>query len=341
MLPVNWHPMVPIGMSSADFTTVVQTPAATLAALGMSGVPATQGGVGVTYAPATYTPAYWASVPWTNGKVVLVTATQPFCVSPGGVSLPVPAITGSCTSGIYYGNETGGTPHPTRFVDWGLVTDDLNRGIGVAATRFFQAPLGCATCGGGNLNGIRYVPLLPSIDVLQKACVQNEFPGTNIFDNVTGGPTVCANPPTTTITSTNVTFSGTRDNPEALVIDNAGMGLVTITGSLGTGGETCEANFNTFNWGMILATGDITLQGNLIFSGFIYTPGKIYTSGTVVAQGGIFSNNVQGSGATFDQLDGTGTVKYCSSNIASLPLTPVFFTFRTISWQDVPLNRLP
>ncbi len=341
--PVNWHPMTPIGMSSTDFTAVVT---ATVLPSGVAVPPATQNGIGVTYSPTEmYVPSYWTSVPTTNGKVMLVTATQPFCVNATlppnqSVTVPIPAITGVCPAGAhYYGNQVSGTPNTTRYLDWGLVTDDLSRNT---AATFFQPPT-CATCNNGSpngkQNGIRYIPLLPTVNVLGQACVQNINPGTNVFDQVnTADGITCPNPPVQTIASTSVTFSGTKSSPESLVIDNAGIGTVQIFGSVPGGGVGCNANFDNYNWGVILATGDLDLQGNLVFTGFIYTPGSIISHGTVVVQGGIYGANVQGSSSQVNQVDSLGTVNFCTATSASLVLSPQFFTFTTLSWQDRPLS---
>jgi len=199
----------------------------------------------------------------------------------------------------------------------------------------------------GNQNGIRPVPLLPTLNVLARACQQNVAPGINVFDKVNSADGItCANPPTQTISSTNVTFTGTRSNPESLVIDNQGMGTVQITGSLpGNNTLTCNTlNLNSSNWGLILATGDLSLQGNFVFTGFIYTPGNIFTSGNTLLQGGVFSGPIQGSSEQDEQgddneNDAAGTANFCGGSTAILLLNPQFFNFTTISWQDVPLNQ--
>jgi len=343
-LRVHMHPMTPSGMTSANFTTVVTAcpPPGTscLGSLGITVAQATQGGTGVSYTSAgTYTPSYWSSIPATNGQVLLITASQPFCVNAAASSvvLPSPPVTGTCAAGYtYYGNQTSGTAHATRFLDWGLVTDDLSR---ATATTFFQ-PSTCTTCNGGNpnglQNGLRYIAILPPVNVLAMACQQNLNPGTNVFDKVNQGDGVtCANPPTSTINSTAVTFTGTKTNPEALVIDNAGFGAVTITGSLPGGpGPTCaSANFDTHNFGMLVATWNIVLGSNLIFTGFVYSQGQVTSSADLALRGGLFSNNTARTVTTL-----TDDFAFCGGSNLQV-INPTFNNFTTITWQDRPSNK--
>jgi Tfp pilus assembly protein PilX len=345
-LPVNWHPMIPIGMAATDFNAVVQWIAANPSAarnLGLAAPapPATQNGVTVTYTPVSYTPPYW-SLSGYNGTVPLVVATQPFCVNAGGRQ--VQQASGnppSCPAGWdYYGNWVGGQSYTTRYLDWGLVSDDLSR---AQARTFFQAPT-CSTCnnGGpnGNQNGIRYIPLLPPTNVLAHACQQNVDPGINVFDQVNADGISCANPPTQTIDSTSVTISGTKSNPEFLVIDNGPPGngqVVKIFGTTGPG--SCTGNLDQYNWGIILATGDVDLQANLSLVGLVYTPGNITSHGTVVVSGGLFSSNMQSSGTQVNQVDSWGNINFCTASTAQLLLSPLFFDFSAVSWQDRPLDE--
>ncbi len=344
-IPVNWHPMTPIGMTSADFNTAVSQCYTGGCLTGtVTIVAAQQNGVNVTYTPnpaGTYIPAYWSApaTSATNGKVVLAKATGPFCVNAAANSVQAPGVGGSCAGGYTYYGVTGST---TRFLDWGLVTDDLSRSI---AQTFFQPPT-CTSCNGGGANGlqngIRYVALLPTISVTGHACTQNEAPGTNVFDKVNSGDGItCTSPPTTTISSTNVTFSGTKSSQEALVIDNANFGTVSLSGSLG-GNNTLNCgntNFDNYNWGLILATGDIDLQANFVFTGLIYTPGNITSHGNVLIRGGVFSPSVAGTSPSVNQVDSLGTANFCASSQNTLPLSPLFFSFSTVSWQDRPLNQ--
>ncbi len=348
-VPYNWHPMTPIGMSSADFTTVVTQCPTGCSSLGLGVVQATQNGTGVTYtSKGTYTPSYWISVSSTNGKVMLITATQPFCVRASPVAAQLPS-GGSCPAGFdYYTNYNdpeittalGAITQTARFVDWGLVQDDLSRGT---AQRFFQPPT-CTTCNGGNpngnQNGIRYIPLLPPINVLAKACVQNVNPGTNVFDQVnTADGITCANPPTQTINSTSVAFTGTKANPEGLVIDNAGMGSVTISSSAGTPATCSTTNFDSANWGIILATGDLTLPTNFVLTGYIYTQGNVsIPAGTVVIRGGLFAANLPGSSSTLKQIDMPAAVHLCGGQNPYL-FNPLVAIFQALSWHDRPLNQ--
>jgi hypothetical protein len=253
-LPWNWHPTSPIAMASADFNLVV-TASSLLS--GISVVQATQNGAGVSYSSAgTYTPSYWTSTPSTNGKVMLIDATQPFCInrSAGTVYLPSPVVTGSCNAGdIYYGNETNNQAVATRFVDWGLVQDDLTRST---PTTFYDAAT-CSTCisGGPNgyQNGIRIVPLTPTINVLGEACQQNVDPGTNVFYNNTNDGITCGSPTTEYVNGNlgNVQFTGTQSSPEALIIDSAGQSAAQIQFSArGNNTLTCtNVNFNNYNTG--------------------------------------------------------------------------------------------
>ncbi len=338
-LPPHWHPMVPAGMGATDFTVVITVwngNNTNLPAL-MQVNQATQGGTGVTYSPVTYTPSYWTGVPVTNGKAMVIYAPSPFCVKASTNQVQASS-GGACPSGFnYYGSATGGT----RFVDWSLVSDDLTR---AAATKFFQPPT-CSTCNGGspngNQNGIRYVPLLPAINVTALACLQNISPGTNVFDNAINDPAItCTNPPTVTHSSTSENFTGTKTNPEFLVIDNGPPGgtSVSISGS-GTGGADCTSNPDSYSWGVILATGDLSFTGNTIFTGFIYTPGTISTAGTVVFRGGVYAANTIGTTAPGNSINSTGNAKYCAGSLSNLPLNSQFFTFSTSSWQDRPLNQ--
>jgi hypothetical protein len=222
-----------------------------------------------------------------------------------------------------------------RYLDWGLVQDDLTRG---AAQTFFQAPLCSAPCANaGNQNGVRYIPLVPSINVLAIACNQNVNPGINAFYDTTADGKTCANPPTV---AGSTTFTGTKSNPEFLVIDNGppGSGTVQIFGSINGGNTGCSTPFDNYNWGVIMATGDLDLQANLKFSGYIYTPGNVYSHGNVAVNGGIFSVNDPGSAAQVNQVDDLGTVNFCGGQ-GTTPLSPQFYTFTTISWQDRPLGQ--
>lgn len=335
VLPVNWHPLVPLGMSAADFATLMnQCFTGGCTSLGITVSQATQGGTGVTYTPVSYTPSYW-SLSGANGKVWLGVATAPFCVNSSANTVTTPPCSGA---GKYYASAATGT-QPMRYLDWGLVQDDLTRG---AAQTFFQSPSCTAPCADAGLqNGIRYVPLLPPINVTSLACQQNEVPGTNVFDKVNAGDGISCSSPIQTIGSTSLTFSGTKSNPESLVIDNAGSGTVKINGSInGSSTLNCaNTNFDNYNWGVIFATGDVEIQANTVFSGFIYTPGNVYTKGTVVFQGGIFSANDPSSTGQVNQVDDLGTVDFCGGSSNQIALNPQFFTFSVISWQDRPLGQ--
>jgi hypothetical protein len=356
-VPVNWHPQTPIGMSSADFTAVMN--ASSLPAA-LDRKPAEQGGVNVGYTPLSYTPSYWSS-PTYSGKVMLITSTQPFCVNPttGTVSLTIPVITGICPIGShYYGAQTSGLPNGTRYVDWNLIDDDLKRPI---AQTFFQAPTCTAPCATpGNPNGIRYIPFVPTLNISSLFCTQSMNPGTNVFDAMTLGDPTCPNPPITQYAypgNTNVTFSGTKSNPESLVIDNSGYAgvntcatsvtpnfpgdTVCITPSIsGSSTLTCDnlstgspPGWDSYNWGLILATGDLAFSANLVFSGFIYTPGNLFFQGTPRIHGGTFSATPLSNTPPTVSDDASGNMAACAGT-GVLPLSPLFFTFQPQSWQD-------
>jgi hypothetical protein len=330
-VPVNWHPMTPIGMNAADFTTVYNDCAAggclggtvTIAA-------ATQGGTTVVYSPVSYTPSYWT--PQTTGKVFLAYSTGQFCVNSSAGTVSAPS-GGACTSGTLYG--ASGTS--MRYLDWGLVSDDLSR---TQAKTFFQAP-SCQTCSNGNQNGIRYIPLLPPLwgpsplpAFAEIACGNNISPGFSAFYNATSDGLTCPNPPTQ---PGSLTFTGTESNPEYLVIDNGPPGgtQVSISGN-GSAPNGCSDTFASANWGVIIATGDINLQG-LDFSGLIYTPGSVFGHGNPVIRGGIFSATPPST--QVQQVEDWGTMKFCGGASTSVPLSPEFFNFSTVSWQDRPLNQ--
>ena len=336
-LPVNWHPQTPIGMTSADFTAVMN--ASTLPAA-LDRRPAEQGGVNVTYSPLAYTPSYWSS-PTYSGKVMLITATQPFCVNPStGSVVPVVPVNGSCAPGYHY---YGACLPPscslsllgaqTRYVDWGIVDDDLKRPV---TQTFFQAPTCTAPCATpGNKNGIRYIPFVPTLNISSLFCAQNANPGTNVFDGMIAADPSCPSPPITQVNTPSVTFSGTKSLPESLVIDNAGTSAVSITPSLsGSAGLTCDtAVWDNYNWGTILATGDLSFAANLVFSGFIYTPGNITFAGTPRIHGGIFSATPLSNTPPSVSDSSTGNTAVCAGT-GALPLSPLFFTFLQTSWQD-------
>jgi hypothetical protein len=326
-VPVNWHPQTPIGMNQTDFATIINwCPGHSCNSFGVNIYQATQNSVGVTYTPVSYTPSYW-SKPAYNGKIMLVVTTSPYCVDSTLGTVYIPPCVGAAK---YYGGAA--TPsQPERFLDWGLASDDQQRG---QAQTFFETPSCTAPCAfSGNQNGIRFIPLMPSMNVTGMACQQNVIPGTNIFDKINTSDGITCSSPISTINSTTVTFSGTKSNPESLIIDNAGGAAVTINPSI-VGPGNCSSNFDNYNWGMIIATGDITISGNMVFKGFIYTPGNIFTSGTVTISGGVFSNDDPGLLSQVNQLDSTGTVNSCAGT--GFLLNANFYTFTQIAWEDRP-----
>ncbi len=345
LVPVNWHPMTPIGMNSSDFNTLVSNCysvgcSVTGSTYTVTVAQATQTQntpPAVHYTPTTggYTPAYWTGVPTTNGLAMLVYAPGPFCLvtSPFSVAVPTGA-GGTCTSGSLYGASSV----TMRFLDWGLVQDDLSR---ATAQTFYQPPT-CSTCNGGlpngKQNGIRYIPIVPAINVLPYACTSNENPGFSAFYNATTDGLTCANPPTqpAQVSGGSVTFTGTKSNPEFLVIDNTGFtGVSQATKIFGTGTATgCSDTFANANWGVILATGDIDLQG-LVFNGFIYTTGSVWSHANPIIRGGIFSSTPPTT--QVNSVDLLGTMTFCGG-INTVPLVPQFYSFKTFSWQDRPSN---
>jgi len=60
-----------------------------------------------------------------------------------------------------------------------------------------------------------------------------------------------------------------------------------------------------------------------------------------VMQGGLFAADPPGPNPPANGVSAFGNDHYCAGNIATLPISPIFFTFKTLSWQEVPLNRLP
>jgi len=346
LVPYNWHPMTPIGMPSVDFTAIVTASTAARMAAGILVMPATQDGTRVTYSPAgTYTPSYWTGSP--PGPVLLVVASQPFCVNPSAaanavmrVNVPFP---GSCPPGYaYYGASLNiATGLTTRYIDWGLVQDDLSRS---RAALFFQASAippdpTAPTCSGssGNLCGIRYIPLLPPIDVVAQACTATAFDQVNTQDGAACSGNVSP--------QADVTFTGTKSNPETLVINNAGSRApvhvsFSLLGADVTSSQACgDIHFGEFNYGIILAQGDLVLTGNSVFSGFIYTTGTITFRGTFAIRGGVFAASLQAQGGTAHSVNSMGAMNFCAGSKAPLPVSPQFFDFQTVSWQEVPLNQ--
>jgi len=352
--PVNWHPMTPIAMSASDFTAVVKAwnlgslpSQVTVVQASQTNGSGTQ--TGVTYSPVSYTPSYWSSVPSTNGKVMLIAATEPFCVN-SSTGVIARAAGSPCPSGSNYygyngsisgssGNSSDDTgTFPTRFFDWRMITDDLNRGI---PQTFF---------GSGNQNGIRYIPQYPILNVVSYACKQNMNPGANVFDNVNNASVTCSNPPTQTINSTNVTFNGTKSSPESLVISNntGGSQAVTITGSVNgqSSGTLCtplNPSFDQGNWGVILASGDIKINGNFVFTGYMYAQGNVtMTSGTqhVWLNGGLITQQTSSpaNAGILNLNNKSSFVGLCGGTPPQLG-TPMFTNYSPLSWQDVPANK--
>jgi hypothetical protein len=356
-VPVNWHPMTPIGMDSTSFTTLVTWMAAnptTAASYGLSMAQATQNGTGVTYTSAgTYTPSYWHTIPSTNGKVELVVATQPVCIDTASNSASLPA-GGTCSSGyVFIGCKANcaNANATVRYLDWGLVQDDLSR---AQATTFFQpGPTGCTGSACGLQNGIRYIPLFPFLwndlaQFAQIACGDN-IVGANVFDRAVADGVSCGSP-TTTVSCTSCTFTGTQSSPESLVIDNGktpygtpqsrGTNVTIKPDAAHTPASSqlnCGANFANWSWGNIIASGDLTFNTNMIFTGFVYTTGSVSVpSGNVIFRGGVYAVNILG---TTEDTDVTDPLQNCGGSDIPFALNPSFTSTRVLSWEDVPANQ--
>jgi hypothetical protein len=98
------------------------------------------------------------------------------------------------------------------------------------------------------------------------------------------------------------------------------------------------------HWGVILATGDINIAANFVFTGYIYTPGNVAITQSSVFRGGVFSTNTQGNsnqdtgGGGHDQVDVSASSNFCGPSSITM-LTPLFSTFSTPSWEDMPANQ--
>jgi hypothetical protein len=323
--PVNWHPASPIAMSAADFNTVMLKWNGNNANLpsGVSVVQATQNSANVTYSPLSYTPPYWSSVSGANSKVYLIVSnTGTLCVN---------SSTGAVNASGCGGTTYGGGTSMMRYIDWGLVSDDLNR---ATSSTFYQPP-SCSTCNGGGpngyQNGIRYIPLPPAVNPLALACqIAEPSPWVTAFYNTTTDGLSCSSP----VQAGSGTITGTKSAPEFLVIDNGPPGGTQVTLSSSGSATGCSDTFASAQWGMIFATGDLNLQ-NFTFSGFIFTNGNVYSHGHNLVQGGIFSSAGQSH-----IVDTLGTMQFCGGvSVVPMPLSPTFFTFTQVSWQDRPSNQ--
>jgi hypothetical protein len=326
-MPYNFHPLTPIGMPQADFVTVLNN----VPPPGVSIVFARQNGVVPAYpTPATYPAPY-------KNDVMLINSTGQFCVNSAS-NLVALATGGTCPGPLaptgpwaLYGNST----NRTRFIDWGLITADTTSGT---ATTFFQPAMCTAPCPNPGLqNGIRYIPLPINIDVQSKACNVNVNPGTNVVDNTSGVVLSCG-AGITVINQTSVTFTGTKSNPESLIIlNNPGPGsAVTISGSPTPGALPTSCTpyswFDTYNWGQILATGDVTFGTSLGFAGFLYAKGNITFNSDSAVWGAIYSPQAgTGSGTSFLTLNSTTT--FCGGNQISM-LNPLLMNYSQYAWQD-------
>jgi hypothetical protein len=327
LLPYNMHPMVPIGMPQADFITVLKQ-----AALppGITLVQAAQSGTGVTYPTPTGVggyPATCGAVGVCANKVILINTASPnlqFCVNSSLNAVTLPPCVGGAK---LYGDST----LRTRFIDWGLIDADTASG---AATTFFQAPMCTAPCPNpGYQNGVRYIPLPVTINVQSLACNQNVNPGTNVVDNTAGVALSCG-AGITIHNATTETFTGTKSNPESLIILNnpGSANAVTVNPSLPPGALPAACTpyswFDSYNWGQILSTGDITVNSSLAFSGFIYTQGNLTFNSDTALWGAVYST---AGSSSFLTLNSTTT--FCGGSQISM-LNPLQMNYSQYAWQD-------
>jgi Tfp pilus assembly protein PilX len=333
-LPYHFHPMVPRAMPQDDFIAVLK--AVTLPPI-VTLYQATQNS-GTTLisfpTPASYPAAY-------ANKVMLVTSTTQFCVNkisntvvPFGAGPACPNLPANL-----YGDPAC-SPAPcsniTRYLDWALIVADTTSR---QASTFFQPPLCTAPCPlAGLQNGIRYIPIPPDIQPQALACKVNVNPGTNVVD-YWGMPNPGCSPPITTINSGSVTFTGTKTNPESLIILNAAgdPSAVTIVGSPApspTVQFSCSpaSYFDTYNWGQILATGDIKITTNFVFSGILFSKGNITFNADAAIWGAIFSPPVVANQQTSFLTNNNATV-FCGATQVTV-LNPLQMNFTQFAWQD-------
>jgi len=326
----------------------------------------------VTYSPAYYVPQYYTNYPaltgWSGvtqkGNLMLIAAMQPFCVI-GTPTNPPPA--GSVylatmtnpgpycpTGGNYYGynggtaNSGGGSsddvgtlPIPGRFVDWGIVSDDIARAV---PSTFF---------GTGQQNGIRYIPKYSQTSIASYACQKIVNGGHAVYDNLVAAVPLTCPAPTVNVSSTTQTFDGSQANPEAMIIANGppGNGMqVTLSFTSAPSAPApgsppaclTTAQFNSGNWGVILASGDLVLNGSFIFSGFIFAQGNVAMGGgsqNMWLQGGIMTQptTTPPTGGIMNLNNKSSFVGLCGGLPPSLG-SPLFGNFAPVTWEDVPLT---
>jgi len=376
-LPYHFHPMVPRAMPQADFITMLN------AALpsGIFIKQATQNGVGVGFttpaavrpgAPGCSTgPNLYNCYPNTvNGgvaaldKVWLITAegtgvppNYQFCVNATvGTVVPYPG-SGACPNppANLYGDPPppaqGGPACPpgvaqcssmARYIDWGLVQADINK-PNSPATTFFQPPMCTMPCPFPGLqNGIRYIAQPMTINVQALACKTNVNPGTNVVD-YWGAPNPGCSAPITTVNAGTVTFTGTKSNPESLIILNRdpvtqATSPVQIIGSPAPS-PTVQFNcspksyFDGYNWGQILATGDLTITTNLVFSGILYAQGNITFNADAAIWGAILSPPPPGATSQTQFLTSNNATVFCGATQVTV-LNPLQMNFSQFAWQD-------
>jgi len=97
-----------------------------------------------------------------------------------------------------------------------------------------------------------------------------------------------------------------------------------------------------FQGGVILATGDIQINGNFVFTGYMYAQGNI-TQGSG-SQWVWLNGGMQGKQQTAPQDQGvidlnnkSGFVGLCGGKVPTLG-TPLLTSYTQLSWQDVPEN---
>lgn len=351
-LPYHFHPMVPRSMPQADFLTILNASAASLSTAGVSITQATQNAVGVPFTtptavrPSCSTPPCYTSS--TVDKVMLVNATGQFCVNSAAGTVGA-YVSGFCLNApaTLYGEVTpcvlpagvSSCSSITRYLDWGLVQADTTAR---SATTFFQPPMCSAPCpASGYQNGVRYIPPPLTIDVQSLACRQNVNPGTNVVDWWGAGNNPgCSGPGITVHNAASETFTGTKSNPESLIVLNAGAGnAVQILGSPSPSptvqfGCSPASYFDGYNWGQILATGDLTVTTNLVFSGMMYAKGNITFNADVAVWGAIYSPP-QANPTSF--LTNNNATVFCGATTVTV-LNPLQMNYSQFAWQDAPLS---
>jgi hypothetical protein len=127
-------------------------------------------------------------------------------------------------------------------------------------------------------------------------------------------------------------FNGTKLNPESLIVLNKTAGAVTISPSLPPsalpGGCSPYSWFDNYNWGQILATGNLTVNSSFAFTGFLYTQGNLIFNSDTAVWGALYST---AGNSQFLTLNSTTT--FCGGSQISM-LNPLQMNFSQYAWQD-------